>query len=196
MSRRGGSMGVGPEGTTPGSGRFGRLWLAGLRPTGAVVARDRGAPAPRRYVIAVQERRRLPLHRRPLPLLAVGAAHLIGRLSAPRIHRILTVCSHGGRPATYAEAARARAEIVAVGPRHAGQGCLPRSIATVLLCRARGAWPTWRTGMRTVSTATHAWVEAEGRPVDDLPPTPGIPPIMTVAPRARVRGEAESRDAG
>ncbi|QFQ99629.1 lasso peptide biosynthesis B2 protein [Streptomyces phaeolivaceus] len=132
------------------------------------------------------QRRRLPPHRRPLPLLAVGAAHLIGRLSPQRIRRVLTACSRGGRPATYAEAARARAEIVAVSVRCAGQGCLPRSIATALLCRARGAWPTWRTGMRTVPTVAHAWVEAEGRPVDELPLTPGIPPIMTIGPWTRV----------
>ncbi|MFF6781758.1 lasso peptide biosynthesis B2 protein [Streptomyces sp. NPDC012510] len=69
--------------------------------------------------------------------------------------------------------------------RCAGQGCLPRSIATALLCRARGVWPTWRTGMRTVPMVAHVWVEAEGRPVDDLPLRPGIPLIMTVAPRAR-----------
>ncbi|MGW0708611.1 hypothetical protein ACWD4G_22110 [Streptomyces sp. NPDC002643] len=46
------------------------------------------------------ERPRLPLHRRPLPLLAVGAAHLIGRLSPSRIRQILTACARGARPAT------------------------------------------------------------------------------------------------
>lgn len=132
-----------------------------------------------------RERPRLPLHRRPLPLLAVGAAHLIGRLSPLRIRRILTACSRGARPSTYAEAARARTDVVAVSVRCAGQGCLPRSIATALLCRARGTWPTWRTGMRTVPMVAHAWVEAEGRPVDDLPMTPGIPPLITIPPRKR-----------
>ncbi|MFF9572041.1 lasso peptide biosynthesis B2 protein [Streptomyces sp. NPDC014685] len=130
------------------------------------------------------ERNRLPLHRRLLPLLAVAAAHLIGRLSPLRIRRILTACSRGGRPATYAEAARARTEVVSVSVRCAGQGCVPRSLATALLCRARGTWPTWRTGMRTVPMMAHAWVEAEGRQVEEPALIQGIPPLITIAPRS------------
>ena len=58
--------------------------------------------------IPIEERHRLPWHRRLLPLVAVGAAHLIGRLSPRRIRRLLTWCAHRAQPATYVEAAAAR----------------------------------------------------------------------------------------
>ena len=48
---------------------------------------------------------------------------------------------------------------------------MPRSIATALLCRMSGTWPTWRVGVRTVAPfSAHAWVEAEGKPVDEVEP--------------------------
>ena len=88
--------------------------------------------------IPIEERQRLPWHRRLLPLAAVGVAHLIGRLPPHRIRRVLTRCARGVRPATYTEAAAAREAVVSVSVRCAGRGCLPRSIATALLCRAHG----------------------------------------------------------
>nr|WP_246257847.1 lasso peptide biosynthesis B2 protein [Amycolatopsis anabasis] len=104
-----------------------------------------------------------------LPLIAVAAAHLIGRLPPKHIRRLLTTCARSARPATYPEAARARRAVIAVSMHCAGQGCLPRSIATALLCRAHGSWPTWCSGVRTVPFLAHAWVEADGRPVDEQP---------------------------
>ena len=70
----------------------------------------------------------------------------------------------GARPATYEQAKAARDTIVAVslicGAR---EGCLPRSLATVLLCRLHGSWPAWCVGARRLPPfAAHAWVEADG----------------------------------
>lgn len=134
--------------------------------------------------IPIEERQRLPWHRRLLPLAAVGVAHLIGRLPPHRIRRVLTRCARGARPATYTEAATARQAVVSVSVRCAGRGCLPRSIATALLCRAHGTWPTWHTGVRTQPFTAHAWVEADDQPVNEPHTTTHIHPLITVAPKS------------
>ncbi|MFE4359782.1 MULTISPECIES: lasso peptide biosynthesis B2 protein [Streptomycetaceae] len=110
---------------------------------------------------------RLPLHRQIAPRCAAGAARLLVRLPPARLQRVLRVISRGTRPAGYAETARARRSVVSVSTRCAGLGCLQRSVATVLLCRARGRWADWCTGFRTQPFAAHAWVEIDGRPVDE-----------------------------
>ena len=125
---------------------------------------------------------RVEPHRRVLALLAVGAGHLIGRLPPARIRRVLTVAARGARPASYAEASRARRTVTAVSVRCAGEGCLPRSIATALLCRVGGSWPTWHAGVRTIPFRAHAWVEADNRPVDEPVSTTQMRPLVTVAP--------------
>lgn len=126
---------------------------------------------------------RIPLRNRLLPLTVVGIAHLIGRLSPRRIRKVLAWCAGKARPATYAEALRARRTVVAVSMRCAGNGCVPRSIATALLCRVHGSWPTWHTGARTVPFAAHAWVTAEGRAVDEPHTTSHIRPLISVSAR-------------
>ncbi|WNI32570.1 lasso peptide biosynthesis B2 protein [Streptomyces sp. ITFR-6] len=110
---------------------------------------------------------RLPLRRQLAPRCAAGAARLLVRLPPARLHRLLGVISRGSRPAGYAEVARARRSVVSVSTRCAGLGCLQRSVATVLMCRARGRWSDWCTGFRTQPFGAHAWVEADGRPVDE-----------------------------
>ncbi len=125
---------------------------------------------------------RVPVHRRLLPVLAVAAGHLIGRLPPRRIRSLLGVFARGARPAGYAEASSARRTVMAVSVRCAGEGCLPRSIATALLCRVHGSWPTWHAGVRTIPFRAHAWVEAEGRPVDEPLSTTQMRPVLTVPP--------------
>ncbi|AJE44471.1 lasso peptide biosynthesis B2 protein [Streptomyces nodosus] len=110
---------------------------------------------------------RLPLRRQLGPRCAVGAARLLVKLPPARLHRVLGVLSKGARPVGYAEAARARRAVVSVSTRCAGLGCLQRSVATVLLCRAHGRWADWCTGFRTRPFGAHAWVEVDGRPVDE-----------------------------
>ncbi|GAB2904381.1 lasso peptide biosynthesis B2 protein [Streptomyces mayteni] len=132
--------------------------------------------------VIVAERRRLPPHRQLLPRLAVGAAHLIARLPPVHIRRLLTLAARDAKPATYAQAAQARADVTAVSIRCAGNGCLPRSIATALLCRAQGTWPTWHAGVRVIPFTAHAWVETDGTPVDEPCPTTSLHPLITVPP--------------
>lgn len=124
---------------------------------------------------------------------AVRAARIIVRLPPHRIEWLLTRLPSGSRPATFAEAERWRRQVVSVSPAAAGRfGCLPRSVATVLIGRRFGAWPTWCVGVRTeLPFAAHAWVEAEGRLV-------GEPGDMTTYSRLVVVGPADGggADAG
>jgi hypothetical protein len=108
--------------------------------------------------------RSVPLADRLVARLAVGCAHLLATQPPGRIRAVLARLRRGARPATLEEAAAARETVTAVSLACGGQrGCLPRSLATVLLCRVRGRWPVWCVGVRARPPfAAHAWVEAEG----------------------------------
>ncbi|WP_052422646.1 lasso peptide biosynthesis B2 protein [Nonomuraea candida] len=101
--------------------------------------------------------------------LIVPVAGLLGRMPPRRLRRRLARLAAGARPAGYAEAKRARDEILTSSPRCRGRtACLTRSIAVLLLCRSRGTWPTWCVGVIAAPPfAAHAWVEADGRMVDE-----------------------------
>ncbi|MFE6176914.1 lasso peptide biosynthesis B2 protein [Streptomyces sp. NPDC056464] len=126
-------------------------------------------------------RTRLPLRRRPPVLIATSAARLIVTLKPHRIRRVLSLVRRGAAPATTSQALAARTAVVALSARCAGEGCLQRSVATVLLCRMRGVWPDWCTGVRTAPFRAHAWVEVDGLPVGE-PHRPGEYHRMMVVP--------------
>ena len=113
--------------------------------------------------------RSVPLPHRLAARFAVGCAHLLATQPPGRIRAVLTWLRRGARPATLREATAARETVTAVSLSCGGQyGCLPRSLATVLLCRMRGQWPAWCVGVRTRPPfAAHAWVEAERVPVGE-----------------------------
>jgi Transglutaminase-like superfamily len=116
--------------------------------------------------------RSVTLPRRMLVLLVVGSARLFARCPPRRIRRALGWLHRGTRPATFEQAKTARDAVMAVSVTCGGpEGCLARSLATVLLCRLRGRWPTWCLGARRIPPfGAHAWVEAEGVPVgEDYP---------------------------
>ncbi|MFG2897466.1 lasso peptide biosynthesis B2 protein [Streptomyces zaomyceticus] len=135
--------------------------------------------------VAIVDRPRLAVHRRPLPWLAVAAARLLMRRSPARIRTVLELLRRGARPATTEEAARSRAEVVAVSVSCAGEGCVQRSLATTLLCRLRGHWPTWCSGVRVVPFLAHAWVEVDDEPVDEPYPRGYHTTLIRVPPRER-----------
>ena len=117
--------------------------------------------------------RAVPLRRRLVTYLAVGAARLLATRSPRRIRTVLGWLRRGARPATFEQAKAARDTVVAVSLHCAArEGCLARSLATVLLCRLGGQWPTWCVGARRLPPfAAHAWVEADGIMVgEDYPP--------------------------
>lgn len=117
--------------------------------------------------------RSVPLRRRIVVHLVVGAARLLATQRPRRIRTVLNRLQRGARPATLDRTQAARDTVVAVSLACGGrEGCLPRSLATALLCRLHGQWPTWCVGARRLPPfAAHAWVEAEGVPVgEDMPP--------------------------
>jgi hypothetical protein len=117
--------------------------------------------------------RSVPLPRRVVARLAIGTAHLLATQSPRRIRRVLGWLRTGAAPATVEEVKAGRDTVVAVSLTCAArQGCLPRSLATVLLCRLRGQWATWCVGSRRLPPfGGHAWVEADGVMVgEDYPP--------------------------
>lgn len=117
--------------------------------------------------------RSVPLRQRILVHLAVGAARLLAKQPPRRIRRLLGWLHRGTQPATFEQVETVRDTVVAVSLACAGnEGCLPRSLATILLCRLRGCHPTWCVGARRFPPfGAHAWVEADGVPVgEDYPP--------------------------
>ncbi|MER5519819.1 lasso peptide biosynthesis B2 protein [Streptomyces sp. NPDC002763] len=109
----------------------------------------------------------LPLRHRPPVLIATGAARLIVTLKPHRIRGVLSMVRRGAAPATASQTLAAREAVVALSARCAGEGCLQRSVATALLCRMRGVWPDWCTGVRTSPFRAHAWVEVDGLAVGE-----------------------------
>jgi hypothetical protein len=130
--------------------------------------------------MVVTSRGTLSPRQRVPALLAVGVAHLLARLSPRRIRAALYRLRRGARPATYEQALAARNAVVAVSLLCAGEGCLQRSLATAVLCRMRGVWPTWCTGVRTAPFKAHAWVEVDGQPVGEPESAGYYRPIMSV----------------
>ncbi|TDQ48492.1 lasso peptide biosynthesis B2 protein [Actinorugispora endophytica] len=100
---------------------------------------------------------------------AVGLARVLSGGSPARIRSVLERLRRGAAPATYAQAKAARDAVLAVSLRCAGpEACLPRSLAVALVCRSRGVWATWCVGVpRRPPFGAHAWVEADGLPVEE-----------------------------
>ncbi|MEV3992326.1 lasso peptide biosynthesis B2 protein [Streptomyces sp. NPDC049837] len=126
--------------------------------------------------------RSVPFRRRVLVRLVVGVARLLATQRPRRIRTVLDRLRRGARPATVEETRAARDAVVAVSLACGGrEGCLPRSLATALLCRLHGQWPTWCVGARRLPPfGAHAWVEAEGVPVGEEYPPDYFRPLLTV----------------
>lgn len=108
--------------------------------------------------------RSVPWRWRVAVWFVVPIARVLSKRPPGQLRRLMSLLAKGSRPASERLTAQARAAVVAVSIHCSGpQGCLPRSIATALLCRARGEWPVWCVGVRRHPPfGAHAWVEAEG----------------------------------
>ncbi|MEV8313329.1 lasso peptide biosynthesis B2 protein [Streptomyces sp. NPDC059900] len=136
--------------------------------------------------VTLAAREPLPLSRRPAAWLAVAAARLLATRSPHTIGRVLRRLRTGATPATASQAQAARAAVVTVSRRCAtNTGCLQRSLAATLLCRLRGVWPTWCTGVRTQPFSAHAWIAVEGTPVAEQQTADYYTPVLTVPPATR-----------
>jgi Transglutaminase-like superfamily len=116
----------------------------------------------------------VPLPRRVLVRVVVGAARLLATQSPRRIRRVLGFLRRGAEPATFEQVRAARDAVTAVSLTCAArEGCVARSLATILLCRLGGRWASWSVGARRIPPfGAHAWVEVGGIPVgeDEYPP--------------------------
>ncbi|MFJ8648633.1 lasso peptide biosynthesis B2 protein [Streptomyces sp. NPDC093546] len=130
---------------------------------------------------------RPPLLSRAAAHVAVGAARVLAHLPPRRIVAVLRVVRRGAAPATHQQALRARRDVTGSSTLCAGRYCLQRSLATALLCRMRGTWPTWCSGVRTPPFAAHAWIAAEGQRVGEPADTASYRPLLTVPPAAGER---------
>ncbi|KWT58025.1 hypothetical protein ADL21_31555 [Streptomyces albus subsp. albus] len=130
--------------------------------------------------VALGERARLSFAERCAALGCTAVARVLVSRSPRTLCRVLEAVRRGARPATEPQAARARHAVVTVSVRCAGNGCLQRSVATVLLCRLRGRWPQWCTGVRTEPFRAHAWVAVDGRPVGEPDDTRLYRPLLRV----------------
>ncbi|GLH95719.1 hypothetical protein Pa4123_09910 [Phytohabitans aurantiacus] len=127
--------------------------------------------------------RSVPLPTRLAAHAAVTAARVLARRPPRQIRRLLTRLRRGARPATREQVLDARQAVMAVSLVCAArEGCLPRSLAVVLLCRARGTWAAWCVGTRRLPPfSAHAWVEVDGEPVGEEFPADYFRTFFTVA---------------
>lgn len=116
----------------------------------------------------------------------MAVSFLLARLKPDTLGKVLKAFSRGAKPARFDSTTNIHNMVVATSPHCAGwRGCLPRSIAVALLCRCKGAWPTWCVGVRrTPPFAAHAWVESENQVVGEAVPASTYSPLMrVVSPR-------------
>ncbi|MEV6632783.1 lasso peptide biosynthesis B2 protein [Actinoplanes sp. NPDC051470] len=118
--------------------------------------------------VAPEESVPLRWHEHVTARVVVVVAWALTKAPPRRLRRVLQLISRGARPADAGRATRARQVVVTVSARcAAGHGCLQRSVAICLWCRATGYWPDWYTGVRTRPFRAHAWVEAGGSAVGE-----------------------------
>jgi Transglutaminase-like superfamily len=117
----------------------------------------------------VYDPRSMSFRRRMLVRLAVAAAQLLARQPPRRIRKVLSWLRRGAEPATFAQAKAARDAVIAVSLACAGrEGCLARSLATIVYCRLHGQSATRCLGARRVPPfGAHAWIEVDGIAVDE-----------------------------
>ncbi|MGH3983828.1 MAG: lasso peptide biosynthesis B2 protein [Pseudonocardiaceae bacterium] len=129
----------------------------------------------------------IPIRQRPAALVAVGIARVLAHLPPRRIRAVLTLLRRRAAPGTYQQVKDAQDAVLAVSVLCGGRYCLQRSLATTLLCRIRGVWPTWCTGVRTAPFVAHAWVEVDGQPVGEPQGAGYYRPLIVIPPKRKAQ---------
>jgi ATP-binding cassette subfamily B protein len=125
----------------------------------------------------------LSIRERFLALAAVSVAVVLSRMRPEKIVRILNRLNRSRPEASEERCSRVRAAVCTVslvcrGPK----GCLHRSIATAIGCRLMGSSVTWCTGFALAPFRAHAWVEVEGRPIDETEVIADYAVVLTTSP--------------
>lgn len=118
-----------------------------------------------------------------LARIAVLAAGLLAQLPPHVIRNVLTVVVKGVARAEPAAVLSWRDAVNSVSRRCAGEGCLQRSIAVMLLGRMFGAAPSWKTGFRPNPFIAHAWVEVDGVPIGEPAAVSQFRTVLQVIPK-------------
>jgi hypothetical protein len=123
-------------------------------------------------------------------VLARVAGMLAARFSTStlRLERALTTALRGTRrSSTVVETEDAVLAVCTANLRLGGtRACLPRSMAALLYCRARGHAPTLVLGIKPGTAQVHAWLQAEGRPAGEPSnPTRTYTPITRYSPQEK-----------
>lgn len=113
-------------------------------------------------------------------VISITVAGFLSKLSPSQLERVLKMLKRGSRASSHTRAARARAIVTSISLRCAGEGCVQRSIASAIICRMQGEWPTWHSGVRTNPFRAHAWISVDGRPVDEPGSTSSFTPLISV----------------
>lgn len=128
---------------------------------------------------------------RPRPWLAVrahaavAAARLLAAMPPAVIAQALTMLVRGAGRAEPDRVLTWRGAVNSVSRRCAGQGCLQRSIAIMLLARSYGVAPAWKTGFMPDPFTAHAWVEVDGSPVGEPAAVASFRTVLAVVPASR-----------
>lgn len=125
--------------------------------------------------------------------VAVALAYLLSRRSPERIAKTLSRWVDRYPAATEKEARRDRSAVCTVSGRCRGQeGCLQRSLATVIASRLRHKSLGWCSGIATDPFRAHAWVEVDGSPVQEFSEITDYVKTLEIAP-SRPKATLKSR---
>lgn len=114
--------------------------------------------------------------------VAVLLAFAVCSRSPRFVQRFLRLLGKGARRPEFADLLRYRRAVVGVSRYCAGEGCLPRSVATLILARSYGHTGTWKTGLRQDPFLAHAWVELDGQMVGEPDSVRLLRTVLTVQP--------------
>lgn len=112
----------------------------------------------------------------------VGLAFGVSQLKPVWIRQAMQTVVRGGKKPKIEMVEHYRRLIVSVSTTCAGEGCLPRSIATALLARSHGYGVTWCTGAQDRPFAAHAWVELDGEPIGEVADLNGFRKLLICNP--------------
>lgn len=117
--------------------------------------------------VYMEERVHLGFFEKQVARLASLTAYWLIKIKPIRLSRIMNWVSLPSGNTDYSRAAHLRNAVNSVSARCAGNGCLQRSVAVMLLARLYGIPLSWHSGFRTRPFVAHAWVELEGKPVGE-----------------------------
>lgn len=106
---------------------------------------------------------------RYVAMVAVPIARVLVLLRPYQLLWVIRAMQRGVQPASIDGAQASWSAVVGTSAVCAGRdACLQRSVAVVVHCRLRRRRIGWCLGVRSESPfGAHAWVEAEGRPVEE-----------------------------